>query len=169
MKKRLAFAMSTLLVLTLLVTAATSQNVTITATPEYMDIANAPGSFDFLTVAAGVDENTGNDYFTITNGSTVVIDIDIQCNGWSGVSSWTYGVPGADQGRMQASSGEGGVGGSGGSGTYDIQILDSVDTLIMDAVGTSTNPQWELQIDVASSFTFGDEQTSTVTLTASAN
>ena len=149
--------------------AATSQDVTVTGTPSFISISNSPGSNDFSTLDAGVDEQTSNGYFTVTNSSTVAIDINIQCNGWSGVTPWTYGAPAENQAQLKASSADGGVGGSTGAGNFDITLLNGSDTLLCDAVGTSTNPTWELQWDMATSFTHGEEQTTTVTIAAVAD
>jgi len=151
------------------VSAATSQLVTVTGTPSFISIANAPDSFDYGTLTAGVDEETSNGYFTITNSSTVAIDINIMCNGWDGTPSWTYGAPAEDQGQLKASSANGGAGGSTGAGNFDITLLYDTETLLCDAVAPATNPTWELQIDVPSSFTHGAEQTSTITLGAVAD
>jgi len=136
------------------------------------DISNLPSTKDFGVVAASSTPNTGNAYFTITNSSTVTIDIYIKCDGWSpttGTNSWTYGSPiGADQGFLEASSADGGVGGSQGEGLYDVEILNGIDTLLCDDVAITTNPTWELQLNAPSSFTHGDEQQTIVTLTATA-
>ena len=136
------------------------------------DISNFPSTKDFGVVTAGSTPNTGNAYFTITNSSTMTIDIYIKCDGWSpttGTNSWTYGSPiGADQGFLEASSADGGAGGSQGGGLYDVEILNGTDTLLCDDVATTTDPTWELQLNAPSSFTHGDEQQTTVTLTATA-
>ena len=144
--------------------ALTTADVTVTATPGFVSITNLPDSWDAGTILADTDVDTGGHYFTITNASTVAMDINIQCDGWT---SWTYGAPGADQGQLKASSANGGTGGSTGEGNYDITVLDSVDTLLCDGVAKATNPTWELQLDAPSSFTGVDVQTSIVTITAS--
>lgn len=150
--------------------AATTQDVTITATPSYITISNSPGSNDFGVISASSTPSTANGYFTITNGSSVAIDISIQCNGWDGgANDWTYGAPGADQAQLAASSAQGGSGGSSGAGAFDITVLNGSDTLLCDNVGTSTNPTWELQLQAPTSFNFANQQTTTVTLTATAN
>ena len=136
--------------------AATSQNVTVTATPSYVSIANSPGLFDFAGVAAGVDEDTTTGYFTITNTSGVTIDITIVCNGWT---SWTYGPAGADTGELQASDGD---------GAYDVTVDDSTPAALASGVSAGTPVDWELQLDTPSSFSHGDEQTTTVTVSAAA-
>ena len=150
--------------------AATSQNVTVTATPTFISITNSQGNFPFGVVTASGTPNTGTGWSTITNDSTVAIDINIQCNGWSGAgNSWTYGSPiGADTGYLAASSTFGGTGGSGGAGAYDVDILiASTDYLLCDDLAVDDDPDWELELNAPSSFTFGDQQTTTVTLTAS--
>lgn len=152
------------------VLAATTQDVTVTATPTFISITNAPGSFDFGVITASTTPNTTSGWFTITNDSTVTTDINIQCNAWSGASSWTYASPiGADQGYLAASGTFGGAGGSTGAGNYDVEILDSVDSLLCDDLAVGNDPDWEMELNTPSSFTFGDQQTTTVTLTVSAS
>ncbi|TRZ52029.1 MAG: hypothetical protein D4S01_03655 [Dehalococcoidia bacterium] len=153
------------------VLAATTDTVTVTASPSYVEIANAPDTWAIGAVTAGVDDQTANDFFTITNGSGVAIDITIQVTtDWaftSGSNSWTYGAPGADTGQLKASSGEGN-GASGGSGLFDITLEGQAGSavLLINACPTITSPQWELQLDAPSSFTHGDPQDCTVTLSA---
>lgn len=147
--------------------AATSQDVSVNATPAFMSISNAPSSYDFGVISENSSENTTNGYFTITNSSTVNIDLNIQCNGWSSTgSAWTYNDPASDTANLDASSGDGGVGGSTGAGAWDISILNGSNTLICDNVTTATNPTWEIQLDTPTEFTHGDEQTTTVTIAA---
>lgn len=141
--------------------AATTQDVTVTAKPTYLAISNSPNSFDFLTVAAGVDENTGTDYFTITNTSTVATDIDIRAvTGFSGTSSWTYGASAEDQGKFAASAGT-------GLYTVDIAAVDT-DYELIDNLAATTDDDWELKLIAPSSFTHGYEQTIVIRLTVSA-
>lgn len=149
--------------------AGTTQQVTVNATPEYITISNAPATFNFGVVTAGTQPNTTSDYFTVTNGSSVDIDISINCTGWSAGTPWTYGAPGADTGRLMASSGEGGVGGSTGSGNYDIVVTDSGQTLLCDAVGTTTDPQWEMELEAPNSYSHSSEQTTTTEIEAVAD
>lgn len=142
--------------------AATTQDVTVDATPEFISISNAPSTFDFGTVAAGVDENTGTDYFTITNSSTVATDIDIRAvTGWEGgANDWTYGASGEDQAKLAASAGT-------GLYTVDIAAVDT-DYELIDNLGATTNDDWELKLIAPSSFTFPNAQQIVVRLTASA-
>lgn len=147
--------------------ALTSQDVSVNATPAYVSISNTPDNYDFGTVAASATPNTGNGYFTITNSSTVNIDVSVNCTAWSSAgSTWTYNDPGEDTGNLDASSADGGVGGSTGAGNYDISIPNGAAILLMDGVTSVTNPTWEIQLDAPSSYTHGDEQTLTITISA---
>lgn len=140
--------------------AATTQDVSVTATPSYISISNSPNSFDFGTVATSSTPNTTTGWFTITNSSTVATDIDIKANGWTGGAGWSWGAAGADTGRLAASDDD---------GTYNVTII-AVDTdyELKDNLAAVTNQDWELELQAPSSFSFGDEQTTTVTITASA-
>lgn len=134
--------------------------VTVTATPTYIAIVNAPDTADFGLVTEGGTPalSGGETHFTITNSSSVAIDTTIKCNGWSGTSSWAYGASGADQGQLLASNGSGG---------YTITVPEDPTTIALHSnVGTGTNPQWGLQLEAPSSFSYGYEQTTTVTITA---
>jgi hypothetical protein len=147
--------------------AATSQDVIVTATPGFVSISNSPGTYNFGTISAGSTNNTGIDYFTIANNSTVAMDISINCTGWSGgATPWTYGVPGVDTANLTASSGNSTGGGSTGAGNYDIDVPVGTGELLIDAVAVGVDPNWELQLNAPTSMTFVDEQTTTVTITA---
>lgn len=149
--------------------ALTTQDVTVTATPAYVSISNAPTSWAAGVISASVNVNTGNNYFTITNTSSVVIDISFYVSAnWSGTSSWTYGAPGANTARLDVSSANGGAGGSGGVGTYDKTLTYGVGAavLVCDNVSTVTSPKWEMQLQAPTSITFGAAQSANVTMTA---
>lgn len=152
--------------------ALTTQDVTVTATPSYICIANAPSSWAAGIITANVDVNTGNGYFTITNTSTVNLDISFYVSSnWTfttGSHSWTYGAPGLNTGQLKVSSANGGTGGSTGAGNYDKTLVYGVGAavLVCDNVSTATSPTWEMQLDAPSSFDHGDAQSANVTMTA---
>jgi hypothetical protein len=154
------------------VLAANTADVTVTATPGWVSITNTEASFGFGVVNAGDTPNTGTGWATITNSSTIAMDINIQCDGWSPVSgsnSWSYGASGPDTAQLNASSANGGAGGSSGAGDYDITVPavpPGSAALLCDAVAVGVSPSWELELEAPSSFTHVDEQTTTVTLTA---
>lgn len=164
MKKKflLSLILALVLVLSLAmpVLAATSDDVTVTATPSYISIDNDPAVFDFATVDESGTPNTTTGWFTITNDSTVNITVSIGCNGWSGTTPWTYGAAGADTGQLKASDND---------GLYDVTVPNG-STAELHTTGTpGTNVQWELQLDCPTSFTHGYEQTTTVTVSAAAS
>ena len=139
--------------------AANTADVTVTATPGWVSITNAPDNYDFGVVLADTDKDTGTGYFTITNASTVAMDINIKCDGWSSSgSAWIYGTPAEDTAQLKASDGD---------GNYDV-VIAAIDTdyLLSDAVAVGNDVDWELQLDAPVSFTHVDVQTTTVTLTA---
>ena len=152
--------------------AETTQDVEVTATPSFISISNAPTSWAAGIIVADTDTDTGNDFFTITNTSTVNVDISFYVSdNWSftsGSNSWTYGAPGENQGQLKVSSGEGGVGGSGGSGTFDKTLVYGAGNavLVCDNLTALGEAQWEMELDAPSSFTHGDAQSANITMSA---
>jgi len=125
------------------------------------DISNAPGIYDFQTVQAGVNENTGTGYFNVTNNSTVNITVTIVCNGWTdttdGTNPWIYGAPAANTAQLKASDGD---------GAYDVAVDDTTPATLHATSTPGDDFSWELQLDAPTSFTHGHSQQTTVTLTA---
>jgi len=147
--------------------AATSADVTVTATPgSFVGISCDQTIYDFGSISANSTTNTGTGWATITNSSSVVIDITIGCNGWSGTTAWAYGASANDTAQLQASATFGGATGSTGAGNYDKVIPSGSTTLLCDDLAIGNNPAWEMQLQAPTSFTHGYTQTTTVTLTA---
>jgi hypothetical protein len=148
-----------LLLLPAVALADTEDTVTINATPSFIGIENTPDSFDFETVEAGINEDTGETHFTINNSSSKVINITIVCNDWTGaVNSWTYGAPAENQAQLKASIGSG--------YNIDVPAEPNPAATLHSNVAVVDDPQWGLQLEAPTSFTFGDEQETTITLTA---
>ena len=83
------------------VSAATTADVTVTATPEYIAVSDNAASYDFGVVATSSTTNTSTAHVGITNSSTVQTDITISVTSatWSGGVTWTHSdtaTPGAD-------------------------------------------------------------------------
>jgi len=148
-----------------------TQSVTVTATPTYVCIANSEATFDFGVVAASSNLKTAVAWSTITNNSTIAIDISIGCNDWDGGggTAWTYGPAGADTAQLKASGTNGGTGGTTAAGAYDIIIPSSSSILFAKSLAAITNIAWEMQLDAPTSFSYPNAQTTTVTLTAAAS
>ena len=142
------------------VLGATSQDVTVTATPSYISINNTPGSFDFALVTEGGTPNTTTSWFSVTNDSTVNINASVGSNGWSGTTAWTYGASAPDTGQLKASDGD---------GLYDVTVPSGSSALLHTTVVAGTDFTWELQLDCPSTFSHGAEQTTTVTISAAAS
>lgn len=139
---------------------ATTATVTINATPEFISISLNNTTFDFGTVTADTDEQTGTGYFGITNTSTVTTDNTIVSNDWQSTGTpWTWGAPAADTAQLKASDGD---------GAFDVTVDEVTPAALKSGVGATTNWVFEIQIDAASSYTHGDAQGTTVTVSASA-
>lgn len=168
--------------------ALTSQDVTVTATPSYISIANAPSTWT-------VNEETGNSLiltsteywsnplgdtstpsdpvvdgecrFTITNSSTIITDLTVNF------------IHFTDGDAMQNSgTGDGGVGTFGAYSyctgmTYSTGkvIADNAGSGVMkDALAATTNIKWGVSCDTQTDvWTSGDAMTSTITITATAD
>jgi hypothetical protein len=143
--------------------AADYADVTVTATPTYISITNnsATGNnYDFGVIAASSHNNTSTGYFTVTNDSTVNINVNIVCDGWHTppTNHWTYASPAADTAELLASDGGGG---------YGVTVDDSTPALLHTTSNPGDDFTWELQLEAPTSFSYGDQQTTTVTISAS--
>lgn len=137
-----------------------SQNVTINATPAWVSISNTPGTFDFGTVKAGVDEDTTLTGFNVTNGGSVACNITLQCDGWTnltGTNVWTYGAAAENTSQLKA-------GLEGGS--FDKTIPNGSTVQLTANLTAAASQEWGIEIDAPSAFTHGDVQQTTVTMTA---
>jgi len=143
--------------------ALPSQDVTITATPTYISISNSQGLYGFGVVAASDTPVTGGTAFTITNDGTVAVKIQVVCTDWSpttGTGTWTYGTPVAENTAF--------LNASDGDETYDVYVDNTTPTdLIASIAADGGTADWGLQLNTPSSFTHGDKQQTTVTVSAS--
>ncbi len=167
--------------------AATSQDVTVTATPSFISITNAPSLWtvneetgnSLLTIGTEYwsnplgDTTTPSDpvvdgecRFTITNSSTVITDLTVNF------------IHFTDGDAMQNSgTGSGGVG-TFGSYAYCTGMTYSTGKVVADNSGSSamkqnlaatTNIKWGVSCDTQTdAWTSGSAMTSTITITATA-
>jgi len=146
------------------VALATTQDVTINATPTFVGISNSPDTFSFGVIAVNQTNQTANttaSYFTVTDTSTVNITTTIVCQAnWTGGTGWTWGVPGADTAYLTTST----------NGSYGIAVPDAGQEAVTLHASASVGDgfTWELGLEGPTSFTFGDVQECTVRLSASA-
>ena len=147
----------------MVVNANNQATVTINATPVWISITNTNKTFDFGYVTAGATNATANtttDYLDITNAGSVAVDTTIVCNNWthvSGSNNWTYGAPGANTGELVYSV---------GTGAYDTIVGGTTPTALMTNLDISTTDYFEVGLDAPTSFTHGDKQQTTLTITA---
>ena len=184
----LVLAITTALLSTGTALADTSQNVTVTGTPSYISIANAPATWTINDITgSGVIETTTTYYanllgdttipsepivdgecnFTITNTSTVATDLVTNFPHFTGGDAMQNSDDGtAGVGEFGAFSWVSGVNYS--TGKVIAKNTASVD--MIDGLAATTNIKWGLtvltQTDVWAS---PDDMTSVVVVTASAD
>ena len=146
-----------------LVMAATTASVTITATPIYIAITNAPSSYDFGSVNTSATPSTTAGYFTITNTSTTSTNITIWGTDFTGGSGWTLataGAPGSQIAGMYA-----GI----VSGSFNITVTTTTTTVLKSSLAALINQTWHLKLMCPTNTpTDGAQRTSTITISAAA-
>ena len=171
-----------------MVFAATSQNVTINATPAYISISNAPSTWilNGITGPGFVDVDTvyysnpvgdttvptatvvdGDCRFTLTNDSTVAIDI-------------TFLIDDFADGDCDMTNSDDGSNGATTFGAYswfsgdlysNKTVVKQVGSAVgIDALGTGVSPKWGAEIETRTDpWTGGTTSHSNMTVTATAN
>lgn len=88
------------------VRAATSAQVTVTATGAYVSFTANASAYNFGTVAAGSTTNSSGEYIAFTNGSTVSTNTSVRMLAAAWTGGWTHSdsAAGADTAAMKANS-----------------------------------------------------------------
>ena len=167
MKKYLAsFLLVVVMVLGMAVPtlAATTDDITVTATPAYVAISANQSSYDFGVVAASATPSTAEDWCTIDNTSTVQTDqtISVTTNSWAGGVTWTHSdtaTAGADTAGLKSNKG-------GTWGVGDVIVKFDTPNYIAENQAATTDYAFGLQLIAPSSFTDGVEKTITVRISA---
>jgi hypothetical protein len=147
--------------------AATTANVTITATPSFISISVNDTTWDFGTVTAGTTVNTSTTTaFEVNNLCTVITNVSIAVNStsWVGGTPWTHddtATPGADTAGLLANKG-------GTWGTGDVIVKQADPNNIAANQAATTNFTFGLGLQVPTAFTDGTQKTIKVILTATA-
>lgn len=146
--------------------AATTADVTVTATPAYIAIADDQASYDFGVVAASATPSTATDWCAVTNTSTVQTDITIAVTAatWAGGVTWTHSdtcTPGENTAGMKANRG-------GTWGVSDIIIKYTSPEYIYENCPASTSFDYGIKLWAPTSFTDGVEKSNTVRVSAAA-
>jgi len=167
--KRLVALVPIVVVLVLLVvlaspvSALTTADVAVNATPSYVTITNAPDNYGFGTVLVSTNTSTAVGYFTITNGSSVAIDIAISCNAtWAGGNGWTHsdtGTPASTTAALYSTP---------NTVAWNIIVKNATPNNLVAGLAASTNQAWGLRLMSPTVYDDGVLKTNTVTLTATA-
>lgn len=163
------------LILALLVTvmpigtvlAATTADITVTATGTYIAITVDVTSKAFGTVAASSTPNTTTSFFTIDNTSSVQTDqtIAVTTATWSSAGAgWTHndaGTPGANTAALLANKG-------GTWGVGDVIIKNAAPLNIAENQTALADYSFGIRLLAPTSFTDGQQNTIIVRVTAAA-
>lgn len=155
--------------------AATTADVTVTATPEFLAITNSEASWAIGSVAESAtkwwtsDGNAPDAPFTdgdmkstITNAGSVASDVDIKVAAFIGGVGWTISTddsPGVNEISIRA-----GITGTANEAAM-VQVI-TTDTELVSNLAASGTKLWCMEAEFGT-FTDGVEKTGTVTLTIS--
>jgi hypothetical protein len=171
----LILAIVTVLAMTIPTYAATTADVTVSATPEYLALTNDSGNWAIGTV----QENTlyhftadslivaeplvnGDMKGTLTNAGSVTSDIAIHGHNFTGGVGWTLSAdntPGENEVAIRA-----GITGMANRAAM-IQVI-STDTDLKTSLSAAGTIMWSMEL-LTGTFTDGVAKSSTVTLTIS--
>jgi hypothetical protein len=96
--------------------------------------------------------------FTITNSSSVAIDLAISATNFTGGVGWTLGVPAQNVARMTAYY--------SGQNPASGVVLTTSGQAFYSNLATSATKKWDFKLETPTAFTDGVAKTSTITLTA---
>jgi len=158
------------------VMAATTQDVTITATPTYIALTNSEATWAVGVVTASTaywwtaDDNAPDPEpfeaadmkSTITNTGSVAEDIDIKVAAFTGGDGWAISTDDSPaEGEISIRAGVTGT--TNEAGMVQVITTDNELTGSLAAAGTI---KWCMEMETPASFTDGAEKTGVVTLTA---
>lgn len=191
MKKKLiplVLALVLILLPTMPASAATSQDVTVTGQPGFISISNAPATWvinsltgnsiinvDTWYYANPVGDTTepnvtvadGDCNFTITNTSTIPVDLTVTMANFTGGDAMANSDVGTNEaakyGACSYFSGD-----TWSSGNVTIKVSGS--SVGKNALAALTNIKWGVALETQiNAWTTGDNMTSTLTITATAD
>jgi len=144
--------------------AATTADVTVTATPAFISISVDITDHDFGTVVESATPSTTTSYFTITNSCTVLTDntVGVTTATWSGGVTWTHSdtcTPAADTAGLKANKG-------GTWDTGDVIVKFTSPNILADDQAITTNWSFGLKLYAPTSFSDGVEKEIIVRITA---
>jgi hypothetical protein len=156
--------------------AATTADVTVTATPTYIALTNSEATWAVGTVAASTtywwtaDSNAPDPTSpteaadmksTITNTGSVAEDIDIKVAAFTGGTGWTISTDDSPaEGEIAILAVV-----TGGDTASMTQVI-TTDSELTGSLASSGTIKWSMKMITPASFTDGVEKSGTVTLTA---
>ena len=146
--------------------AATTADVTVNATPNYVSIADNVTTVDFGGVDTSSTTSTDTAYIGITNTSSVQTDqtISVTAASWTGGNGWTHddtGTPGAETAALLANRG-------GTWGVGDVVVKNGSPDFIYENCPATTDYDYGLELLAPTEFDDGVEKSITVRVTAAA-
>lgn len=164
-KRIIGFLVALLLVLvpTGLVGAATTADITVNATPEYISISVNQSTYDFSTIAESSVTNTTAGYFGITNDSTIQTDqtVGVTSANWTGGVGWVHNAtctPGTATAGMKAQR----------VGQSWVIVKQTSPNYIYENCAASTSYSFALSLHAPTTFTDGVEKSIVVRVSAAA-
>ena len=171
----IALALMLLVVFAVPIFAATTADVTITATPTYIALTNSEASWPVGTVVASTaywwtaDTNPPAEPFvdgdmksTITNTGSVAEDIDIKVAAFTGGDGWAISTDDTPvEGEISIRAG---VTGTANEAAM-VQVI-TTDVELTGSLASLGTIMWCMEMETPASFTDGVAKSGTVTLTA---
>lgn len=145
--------------------ALTTADITVNATPAYVEISCNVSTYNFGTVAASSTTDTpSTSYLGITDSSTVQTDQTISVTGatWTGGNPWTHddlATPGAMTVGLKSNRG-------GAWGAGDVIVKNAAPDYIYENNAAGNDYAFGLRLLAPTSYTDGVEKTNTVRITA---
>lgn len=132
------------------ISAATTADVTVNATPAYISIAVNNATYSFGVIATSSVTNISTTHFVINNTSTVQTDqtISVTTTTWSGGVTWAHNETceiGEDQAGMKAST----------DGSTWVIVDNAGSNYIAENQAADTDYSFGLSLHAPSSFTDG--------------
>lgn len=144
--------------------AATSADVTVTATPGIISITVDNPTYDFGAILENTTPSTTTNYFTIDNTSTVITDntIGVTTATWSGGVTWTHSdtcTPAANTAGLKANK-------EGTWDTGDVIVKFTSPDILADDQAADTDWSFGLKLYAPTSFTDYVQKSIIVRITA---
>lgn len=147
--------------------AATTADVTVTATPSFIAITDNVSSYDFGSVAASSTTNSSVAHIGITNTSSIQTDITIAVTtaNWSGGTEWTHdntATAGADTAGMNSAR----TAWTAGNTVIVESSVTGTPNYIYENCAASTNFTYGISLKAPTSFSDGTQKSITLRIEA---